>query len=414
MLVAKNNLPPSIIEPGSVLSNQTNETKSTLVAQLSPSIPLTNTTIEIQNVGHIATIPYSNNIVSLIINSISYQLTNNPNPDVGSYYIDDENNQILINTGYDAEGLTAVTTQFNISSRLNRVNPPALFRKYPVVENFSFSQTFEGHPSGSFSVRCHRIQYNIIRNAFKPGTPLNLQGIDYRVRRLDRARNLDSLGHELVNISLQRYWERLGNTVRSPLDEPLRESELINENNCGFEYSYRTALSRVGVSLIGGNVVKKVGRDISSSQTITPRQLLEDRQRLLTAGYYVDWSSRIGVILRRWESPRIFQVDHLVADLSQGQKFPSITIAENGFGAEVNGCYLSHELSRAELKLDQDPNGGQDGDEYVCLVQGDRNPAEPPQELRGGVYYGFNLDKLRSPMLCFDNGAGVGTQKAIS
>ena len=151
MLIAKSNLPPLPENSGSILSNQSDEQSPTLVAQVSPSTPLINTTAEIQNVGNLATIPYSNNIVNLTINSLSYQLTNNPTPDVGYYYIDDETNQVLINTGYDADGLTAVTTQFNISSKLNRVNPPALFRRHLVVGDFNFSQTFEGHPSGSFS-----------------------------------------------------------------------------------------------------------------------------------------------------------------------------------------------------------------------------------------------------------------------
>ncbi len=353
-----------------------------------------------------ATIAYTGeNIVNLAINGTTYYLSNKSDPDVGFYYINEETSEIEINTGYDVGGLTAIATIITTTAKLNKMRSiPITFRNYLVIGEFNFSQSFEGHPSGSFSIRCHKSQYKSIRTALKPGTPLNLQGIDYRVRSLARVRILDGLGHELVNISLQGYWERQGNTMRSPLDEPIRESELINKGDCGFEYNYRDALLKVGVSLRGGNIIKKVSRDISSSQTITARSLLEDSQRLLVYGYYVDWSSRAGITLRKWESPSIFRVDHLVADLSKTQEFPTITINENGHGAYISGCYLAHELNNAELQLDQDPNGGQDGDEYVCLIQGDRNPQEPPQELRGAVYYSFNYDKLRSPALCFDNG----------
>ncbi len=412
MLIANNSIPSirsrldaTLVREGDSLNPSLTASRSALNSFITAPRNAT-----ITQTGNVATIPYSdspdsysgNTIVSIVINSQNYYLSNDPEPPEGFYYINDEANQIEINTGYDADGLSVKYEIMISTAKPNKVKSvPLLFKQYQVVGDFSFSQSFGGHPSGSFSIMARRSQYSSIRNALKPGTPVDLQGIDYRIRNLTRVETLNGQGNILINISLQGYWERQSDTLRNELDEPIRVLDLIN-NSCGFEYTYQDALKRVGISLKGGNIAVKVGRNISSSQTITARQLLEDSRRLLVSGCYVDWTSRSGIVLRKWDSPRTFMIDPYIADLSQ-QQFPSVTITENGHGAMVNGCYLSHELNNAELQLDQDPAGTQDGDEYICLTQGNKNPTSPPPELRGGVYYSFDLTKLRSPMLSFDN-----------
>ncbi|MDJ0598123.1 MAG: hypothetical protein QNJ37_04700 [Crocosphaera sp.] len=418
MLVASNNLSTIQLNPNSTFE-KASSMGSSLTAKRETFDATTTQTHQTINQGKI---PFTSQPIDLKINGFTYQLSNNPPPNPllgggtkgsGYYYINEETNEIEINTGYDADGLSAVYKTVSPQQKRNKIPPLTAgfqFRQYVVVGDFNFNQSFQGHPSGNFSIYCHRSQYGSIRARLKPGTPLRLRGIDYRVRELAKAQTRDGLGNIVLSVSLQGYWERMGNTLRShrdplrgtPLDEPIRVVDLINKSRCGFEYSYKAVLRRVGVPLRGGDVVVKVSRDISSSGTITARQLLEDQQRLLVAGYYVDWSSRSGVILRRWESPKTFYIDKIVADLSKEKSFPAVVIKESGFGAEVSGCYLSHELNNAQLQLDKDPNGGQDGDEYICLIQGDRNPTEPPQELRGAVYYSFDYNKLRSPTLCFD------------
>jgi hypothetical protein len=408
MLIATNSTPSIAKRYASSLKVESDRFVPSLTA--TPRIQGTSTDLNAVLVADgeraIAVIPPTVTITKVVINGTKLIRTNNPSPPVGYFYRNRA--ELTVNTGYNVNNLSVV---YSVSSpplgKLNILKSlPSFFSQYLIVGSFNFTKSFRGHPTGSVNLMCHSSQLPTIKNALPNGTALNLFNIGFRVSNLTSSEVLDNLGHIAITISLQGAWEKQGNTLRNPLDQPIREKDLVRNQSetAGYAYSYSAALGRVGVGLSGGNITKKVPRSLSDNQAITGRDLLEDQQRLIVKGYFVDWNSAAGPILKNWDSPSIFYLDPLIADLSKNGEFPSISPQEKGFGALFNGCQLSNELVNATLELDQDPDQGQPGDKRLCLVQGNRNPQEPPQEFKGTYYNAFDYNRLRSVSACFDNG----------
>ena len=408
MLIASNESPPISDSTVALLSAATSSLVGVVKAAKNTVGTTSNdsATIQVDSGVYFAPIPANTLLSTVSVNGQLFTQTSDTAPSPGQYYFSFDDNRLLLGANYSLAGLSVAWQEIDSLPPVRNqiVALPPFFEKYNLSGAFSFSLSFQGHPSGALSLRCTKSELPSVKAAFAVGTEFTMFGIGLKVDNFSHSLTKGGIESSIeVNLGLQGVWAEAGNTVRNPLDQPILEKSLVSETT-GFKYAFRTALRKVGVNLKGVvNPYRYVDKNISDSQTTTGRDLLGDSKALLVHQAYIDWNSKAGPWLRKWNMPRRWVIDPYLVDLSSNT-FPVIEINEKGHGAFVGGCKLSHELSNGVLALESKPEEEKTGDTKVCLVQGDRDPENPPQEFIGYAFEAFDYNKLRSPLSCFDNG----------
>lgn len=280
------------------------------------------------------------------------------------------------------------------------IDIPDLFKKYNVRE-IQLSRPWRSHPSGSFKIYSLIPYQGQILSEFPNGKEIDLYGISYRVAASTWEIN-PKTNKLVVSVELQGYWQGRGNTIRNPLDEPVRLLDLVKE---GKSYYLSKLAAKVGVRLTGAAGIKiKVPKGTGETESTN---LGSEIERVITQGLFLDYSSKTAIKCQKYNNQPIHLIeDHQVRD-------EALTFAANGHGARYEGVQLAHEYSRVKLDIQsdkEDENRSKTG-VRVILKSGDLEPQTLPTTKMGGYDIAYSLDYLRSPSNSFDNGGVTKTLK---
>lgn len=196
----------------------------------------------------------------------------------------------------------------------NYVAPPYpdLFGRFPIKGQFSWSLSFEGHPSASFNFITYAQYREPLLAQFTEGTEFTAFGIGYRVTSLSLKESMASTNPQRlieVNVSLGGRHEvwidrqvRLqgGNTQNSVASSGLDPNCLILNGNTqgggsGVNASAKTSLAAIATSARGAycgpNAEVKIPPSTPSNATTTFTNELRSRVRTMGNGSFVDYNN---------------------------------------------------------------------------------------------------------------------------
>jgi len=326
----------------------------------------------------------------LEVNGVVFAPTNNSTPQTGQYYYDYSQQQIIINTSFNASGLSVLYSypeQSNlIGLKVGDNLIPNFFSQYNITGEFTIQRQFQGSPSANLTIIDDVSKKQTILNFFEIGRQFNIKSLGFRVNNVSFTIE-DLTGKITVLIAFQGIWEALGDTIDNPLDEPVSIRDLVSKDSDGYYYTANMVARRVGVAISSNSRKIRVSSPISPGSAVKLRELLTN-ERFYPDGKIIDWESPNKIRLRTWANlPYTVITDWI----------PPRTLTY-GFKSKVTNAVLS---------IDNVVNN--EGDKYSTVETGRSDYFQAPRTLKQGYYEAFDINNLQTASWCFD----ITTEKTI-
>ena len=216
---------------------------------------------------------------------------------------------------------------------------PQLFLDWNVDGDFTINESFEGHPSASFSFQIKSSEVGKARDYFRNGTPFTLYGVGFRVVNFDR---------EVEPGGWSRCTVQLGGKHEAALSKPIRLLPLVqasgNNPRLG-ALSIHAIANAAGTAYKGPAIAYPVPESITAQTKVTLGSILKKHARVV--GCFQVLSHPDYVELRPWHSTKIHAFSPADVNIS-GRK---ISVSTPGDRAIVDGIQTMADYQNTELTL---------------------------------------------------------------
>lgn len=206
------------------------------VVTITPAIPSTQpiTLVDGTTANYpVATVP-DTALISTLTNLSAFTPASSPPTaarplEPNEYWYDPYTETLILGSLPEVGSVLVVSKALPDVERDRIANPDPIFSQLPIVGPVELALSWEGHPSGSFTVVGNRETMPRLKEALSVGTGINIIGIGFRVASLTQTEYRQRHGNEFeLAISLEGRWE-------SPMDDPIpwRSSVLQSADQFG-------------------------------------------------------------------------------------------------------------------------------------------------------------------------------------
>ncbi len=300
------------------------------------------------------------------------------------------------------------------------INPPypAVFKQFNVYGSVNITRTILGHPTASFQCTASRPREVELRNTLK-NAEFFLWGIKYFVVSLtiERYSLLSKPGNLIdIKVNLTGIHSPKSQPSRSPLDEPVKLSELGNPATVA---SINKLALASGVRYRGADIKIDVPRETSGGEIVEFRSELESRAVIY--GEFVYYSDPNFVTTRPWGRT----TKHVLTDAEIVSEKYAINTPGIGTPIADGTVCLVKEYRNTTLNLDRsnidkyNPNGGDsEGLDEITREEFENTSVEDTIEDVQTAPFIEDLEALESilkdPSSTFDNGGFLKKYRQIT
>ena len=343
-----------------------------------------------------------------------YQLSATPDDlQAGEFYYNPSSNQLIVAPIGEVQTSSLNYTYVPLEPELVAIRTTYIDPPYPsflfqwnVSGTVEINRSLQQHPSASIQLIACQSEEKSIRSSLKNGTEVSLYGVRYFINSIEINRlSLKEFpaGWIEVRLSLLGIYAPRANPSRSPLDKPIRLKSL---GASGTEASIQTLAARSGVFYDGADIQIDIPKDTPSSAFTKFREELEKRSVIYNS--FVYYSDPNAVKTKLWGQTTL----HNLASSEIVSKVISITAPGHGTLTDCVG--LVEEYRNTVFKLDKSNQDKYEADEEICRYEFEN------AETIGQVSIPFtdasqklDVDQLRDPANCFDNGGKTKTRRKI-
>lgn len=327
----------------------------------------------------------------------------------GQFKYDDGKVTVKLSNAISSNAIVSIRLSLQrITHRTTGIPLPLdpVLARWNAVGSFNLRRSFKAPPTASFNFVDCLERETYIRTQLCNGTELLIENMRWVVKEITITRKKQS-DQIVVQVSLIHYLASRGNPSKSPLDIPLKKKKVTGRDTYLRTYSLSQYAREVGVNIVGANIDVRSSRYDSEEETITVRQLIN--QRAITAHAFPFYGDTLE--LRNWYNTRVHLIneDDIIGDF---------TINVQGHGTTVDGVKLDTEYRNRKVKLDFDPDAS---DRNVGITQRwvfencrDLEDLYSPREDRGFYFTQPDPDSLRNIGLNHDAGGRRKTGTKIT
>ncbi len=294
---------------------------------------------------------------------------------------------------------------------------PQILKDYNAYGSVRITRSFEGHPSASFQFTIPRVQETATVTALKTAE-ISLWGRKFfvsnvqvsRYSRISKPGNIVDIAVSLTGIHAPR-----ANPSRSPLDEPIKLSDL---GDPATEASINDLASASNVDYRGIDISIDIPKETSTGEIVEFRQELESRVYIYN--HFIYYSEPNFVTTKEFAKTQL----HALADAEITSEKYSFSIPGQGINTDDNTLCLVDEYRNYVFNLDRGnidkyQNSGSNAEfneitreEFENITNEDslEDVKTPPTD---GNFQATEAT-LRDPSSTFDNGGFVKKYRRIT
>lgn len=276
------------------------------------------------------------------------------------------------------------------------VSSEPLLARWNAIGEIQVQHRFGDEPRFSFQFKNCRSCLESIKTELANGSEHTCFGYRWVVESLQITK-VGLTGVIGVTVNLVHFYSSVGNPSLSPIDN-LVKLKIRNKSIRSISELANVA----GVSYRGKNFSIKTARSLSSSDTTTVIEILNNRA--ITQHGFLFYGKK-EIELREWQNT----ARHYLSD--KNIKSDSITFNYGGHGSELESVNLHTEYRNLKVNLDFSVGNSNDNDtskgvttEWVFENCESLADLYSPKQLKGAVYVSPNSDILKSPGNNFDSG----------